>query len=93
MNKLVIFDLDGVLIDSRDMHFDALNTALGKVDSKYVISKDEHLSLFDGLPTSRKLSMLTQQRNLSPDKHQQIWEDKQKATIEIFSNLEHDYEG
>ena len=92
MNKLVIFDLDGVLIDSRDMHFDALNTALGKVDSKYVISKDEHLSLFDGLPTSRKLSMLTQQRNLSPDKHQQIWEDKQKATIEIFSNLEHDYE-
>lgn len=92
MNKLVIFDLDGVLIDSRDMHYDALNTALEKIHPKYVISKDEHLSLFDGLPTSRKLSILTDQRNLPPDRHQQIWEDKQKATIEIFSNLEHDYE-
>ena len=33
MNKLVIFDLDGVLIDSRDMHYDALNRALAKVDA------------------------------------------------------------
>ena len=32
MNKLVIFDLDGVLIDSRDMHYEALNRALSNVD-------------------------------------------------------------
>jgi beta-phosphoglucomutase-like phosphatase (HAD superfamily)/dTDP-glucose pyrophosphorylase len=92
MNKLVIFDLDGVLIDSRDMHYEALNRALGNVDEKYIISRDEHLSLYDGLPTSKKLSMLTEQKGLSVDKHQQIWEDKQKETLEIFSDLEHDYE-
>ena len=92
MNKLVIFDLDGVLIDSRDMHYEALNCALSNIDEKYVITRDEHLSLYDGLPTSRKLSMLTERKNLPVDKHQQIWEDKQKATLEIFSKLEHDHE-
>jgi HAD superfamily hydrolase (TIGR01509 family) len=92
MNKLVIFDLDGVLIDSRDMHYEALNCALEKVDPKYKISKDEHLSSYDGLPTSRKLAMLTESKDLPVEKHQQVWEDKQKATLEIFSHLEHDYE-
>lgn len=92
MNKLVIFDLDGVLVDSREMHYDALNVALDKISPKYVISKDEHLSLYDGLPTSKKLSILTEKKGLPVDKHQQIWEDKQKATLTIFSELEHDYE-
>jgi HAD superfamily hydrolase (TIGR01509 family) len=92
MTNLVIFDLDGVLVDSREMHYDALNRALEKIDSKYVITRDEHLSLYDGLPTSRKLSMLSENKNLPVEKHQQIWEDKQKATLEIFSDLQHDYE-
>jgi beta-phosphoglucomutase-like phosphatase (HAD superfamily) len=39
MNNLIIFDLDGVLIDSRDMHYEALNRALEKVDPKYIIHK------------------------------------------------------
>ncbi len=91
MNKLVIFDLDGVLIDSRDMHYDALNCALENVDTKYIINRDEHLSLYDGLPTSRKLAMLTEKKGLHVDRHQQIWEDKQKATFEIFSKLNNDF--
>ncbi len=92
MNNLVIFDLDGVLIDSREMHYEALNRALERVSRDYVINREEHLSLYDGLPTSRKLAMLTERKGLPVDKHQQIWEDKQKATLEIFSELEHDYE-
>ncbi len=50
--KLVIFDLDGVLIDSKDYHYDALNQALG---SEYAISWEEHVSIYDGLPTKAKL--------------------------------------
>jgi HAD superfamily hydrolase (TIGR01509 family) len=92
MNNLVIFDLDGVLIDSRDMHYDALNRALANVGKEYVINKEEHLSLYDGLPTSKKLAMLTEKKGLPVDKHQQIWEDKQSATLDIFSKLENDYE-
>lgn len=91
-NNLVIFDLDGVLVDSRDIHYEALNRALNNVDKKYIINRDEHLSFYDGLPTSRKLTMLTEKKDLPVDKHQQIWEDKQKATLDIFSRLDHDYE-
>ena len=92
MNKLVIFDLDGVLIDSRDMHYEALNRALSNIDKKYVIGREEHLSVYDGLPTSRKLNLLTERKGLPVDKHQQVWEDKQVETLNIFSKLDNDYE-
>jgi beta-phosphoglucomutase-like phosphatase (HAD superfamily)/dTDP-glucose pyrophosphorylase len=74
------------------MHYDALNLALANVGKEYVINKEEHLSLYDGLPTSKKLTMLTEKKGLPVDKHQQIWEDKQSATLDIFSKLENDYE-
>ena len=91
-NKLVIFDLDGVLIDSRDMHYDALNRALAKVDEKYIITREEHLSAYDGLPTTRKLELLTEKKGLPVNDYDQVWEDKQKATLDIFSELKPDYE-
>ena len=62
MVKLVIFDLDGVLIDSKEFHFEALNLALGK---KYEISKKEHLLEYDGLPTIAKLNLLSEKKGLS----------------------------
>ena len=30
MIKLIIFDLDGVLVDARELHYEALNLALKK---------------------------------------------------------------
>ena len=50
--KLIIFDLDGVLIDSRDVHYESLNQALALVGKEFVISRSEHLSTFDGLGTT-----------------------------------------
>tara|TARA_R100000306_G_scaffold42211_2_gene40985 strand:- start:7838 stop:9208 length:1371 start_codon:yes stop_codon:yes gene_type:complete len=92
MNKLIIFDLDGVLIDSRDIHYNSLNLSLGKIDKKYIINKEEHLSLYDGLPTSKKLEILTLKKGLPADKYEQIWKDKQKETFNIFLNLKPDYQ-
>ena len=46
MIKLIIFDLDGVLVDAKEIHYNALNTALRNVDKKYVIQRDEHLSTY-----------------------------------------------
>ena len=38
MVKLIIFDLDGVLVNARELHYEALNKALGSIDEKYIIS-------------------------------------------------------
>jgi beta-phosphoglucomutase-like phosphatase (HAD superfamily) len=46
MHKLVIFDLDGVLIESRELHYHSLNDALSRVGSEYIISREEHLSIY-----------------------------------------------
>ena len=80
MIKLVIFDLDGVLIDSKDYHFEALNLALGE---KYAIGREEHLKDYDGLPTIEKLKLLSEKKGLSPDSFNQIWEDKQNFITNI----------
>lgn len=91
MNKLVIFDLDGVLIDSREIHYDALNDALRKVDEKYVISREEHLSLYDGLNTTKKLKMLTERKGLPVSEYDKIWNDKQEATFNIVRGFKKEY--
>ena len=86
-NKLVIFDLDGVLIDSKDLHYKALNNALEKVDPKYKISYQEHLSKYDGLNTKKKLSMLTKEKGLPQDSHNNVWKDKQEETFLMLESL------
>jgi beta-phosphoglucomutase-like phosphatase (HAD superfamily)/dTDP-glucose pyrophosphorylase len=91
MNKLVIFDLDGVLIDSRELHYDALNKALEKVHSKFVISREEHLSLYDGLNTTKKLKMLTERKGLPLEVYNQVWKDKQEATFSLIRGFNPNY--
>jgi HAD superfamily hydrolase (TIGR01509 family) len=81
MIKLVIFDLDGVLIDTRNLHFEVLNQALAEVDKKYVISHNDHLMKFDGLSTYKKLEILTKERGLERELHSAIWNRKQELTI------------
>ena len=82
--KLVIFDLDGVLLDSRELHYDALNNALRKFGEQYVITREEHLSKYDGLNTTKKLQMLTQDKGLHVDWYDDIWQEKQRQTFELI---------
>lgn len=84
MVKLIIFDLDGVLVDARELHYEALNNALAKIDPKYVIGRDEHLSKYDGLNTTKKLQMLTKEKGLPVECHNIVWEEKQRQTIQII---------
>jgi beta-phosphoglucomutase-like phosphatase (HAD superfamily)/dTDP-glucose pyrophosphorylase len=86
MNKLVIFDLDGVLIDSRELHYDALNDALRKINEQYVISREEHLSKYDGLNTTKKLEMLSTDKGLAREHYNAIWRAKQDATFKLIPN-------
>lgn len=81
MIKAVIFDMDGVLIQAKDWHYDALNKALGLFG--YNISRLDHLTTYDGLPTSKKLEMLSMESGLPRDLHAFINEMKQIYTMEI----------
>lgn len=89
-NKLVIFDLDGVLLDSRELHYHAMNVALMEQDPKYVITREEHLSTYDGLPTKVKLKFLSENKGLPANLYDKIWKDKQEATIELLTKLSKD---
>jgi HAD superfamily hydrolase (TIGR01509 family) len=87
MIKLIIFDLDGVLVEAKEIHYKTLNKALSEVDTKYMITEKEHLSTYDGLKTNQKLEMLTKNKGLNPSYYEQIWNRKQDLTIEAISEL------
>ena len=79
--KAVLFDMDGVLIEAKDWHYEALNKALGLFGME--ISRYDHLVTYDGLPTKRKLDMLTMERGLAKELHPFVYEMKQLYTMEI----------
>ena len=92
MTKLIIFDLDGVLVEAKKIHYDTLNQALREIDEKYIISEAEHLSIYDGLKTNQKLELLTQNKGLQPNTYETVWNRKQQLTIEAISELQPDLE-
>jgi len=89
MTKLIIFDLDGVLVDAKQIHFETLNQALWEIaqSNKYVISEAEHLSTYDGLKTNQKLELLTQNKGLHTNTYETVWNRKQELTIDAISKL------
>lgn len=89
-NKLIIFDLDGVLIESRELHYHALNESLANVGKEFVIDRDEHLSIFDGLNTTRKLELLSERKGLDRKYFNKIWQDKQNATFDLIRKFPRD---
>jgi len=81
MIKTIIFDLDGVLIESKEIHYKALNAAL---PFDYRIGYEEHLSTYDGLPTKQKLELLTLTKNLPKILHAEIQKNKAKETMNVL---------
>lgn len=84
MIRLICFDLDGVLVDSKETHFTALNLALAEIDVKYVISLDEHLKKYDGLPTKKKLELLHKDKGFPKEKFDDVWNRKQELTNDVI---------
>jgi len=92
MTKLIIFDLDGVLVEAKEIHYKTLNQALWEIaqSNKYIISEAEHLSIYDGLKTNQKLELLTRNKGLQRDTYETVWNRKQDLTIEAISELQSD---
>jgi HAD superfamily hydrolase (TIGR01509 family) len=77
----VVFDMDGVLIDARDWHYEALNEALSLFG--FSIGREDHENRFDGLPTRVKLDMLSNDHGLPRSLHSLIGNVKQERTLRI----------
>lgn len=84
MIELILFDLDGVLIDAKHIHYETLNMALGPV---YAITSEEHLNIYDGHKTRQKLEMLTRNKGLPLEMHDHVYDQKQALTIAEISQL------
>ena len=78
--EAVIFDMDGVLIDAKEWHYHALNRALELFG--YSISRIDHLTTFDGLPTRKKLELISMERGLPRALHEFLNQLKQLYTTE-----------
>ena len=91
-NKLFVFDLDGVLVDSKEIHYLSLNQALEQVDPKYIINEEDQRTTFEGLTTNQKLRILTDTRGLPEHYYDQIWKSKQEKSISFFNMLKKDEE-
>jgi beta-phosphoglucomutase len=79
--KAILFDMDGVLIDATDWHYEALNRALSLFG--LAIKRESHLAVFDGLPTRQKLEILSKTRNFPRRLHPLVYDLKQAYTIEL----------
>ena len=88
--KVIIFDLDGVLVDAKLIHYKALNLALGEIGEDFIIPWNEHLSIYDGLKTRNKLNLLTERRGLPLNEHQHVWERKQYITRTLMAELKYE---
>jgi HAD superfamily hydrolase (TIGR01509 family) len=79
--KAVLFDMDGVLIDAQEWHYEALNEVLQIFG--YEISREMHEDRYDGLSTAKKLQMLTAEVGLPQHIHGMINRIKQDRTLRI----------
>ena len=84
--KLVIFDMDGVLIDSCSWHYIALNQALNEMCG-YEIPEEDHYKEFNGLATKIKLKKLGERGLVKEDQFRDIEDLKQKKTVDIINEL------
>lgn len=91
--SLCIFDLDGVLIDSKDAHYNCLNKALELIDKKFIITPEEHQSIYDAKPTLTKLKILSEKKGLDSCYYDEVFKMKQLFTVQyIINNISYDDE-
>lgn len=86
MIKAILYDLDGVLVNATEWHYEALNMALQEV-AGFIIEREEHIKTFNGIPTMKKLEILHEQKRLSKELFQQVWDKKQEKTFEVIEKF------
>lgn len=90
MDRYIVFDLDGVLINADELHRVALNKALALCGPRAPLTMKEHLMTFKGLPTRVKLDRLVAAGRVSESMRVVVTQAKQTATLEEIHKLEQD---
>ncbi len=80
--KAILFDLDGVLVNSRLLHYETFRDALHSVNPSYSISWSEHEKEFDGMSTKRKIQKCLSKGWISEDQGHRLFELKQALTLQ-----------
>lgn len=80
--KAILFDMDGVLIDAKEWHYEAFKKAISLFG--YEITDLEHLHNLDGLPTKDKLKLISEKIYLPTELHGFINEIKQIYTNQLI---------
>ena len=83
MIKGIIFDLDGVLVDTKMIHYNALNLSLEKYE-KIKISLEDHSKIYDGLTTNEKLRLLVKIKKIKKKNLKKIIFFKKKITKKLL---------
>jgi HAD superfamily hydrolase (TIGR01509 family) len=87
MIKTIIFDLDGVLVKTKKIHYETLNKALLVEGPQFVIDWNDHINIYDGLKTKQKLQLLNKNKNLPKDSFDRVWKLKQSLTAESLEEI------
>jgi len=81
MIRAILFDLDGILIDFCDCHFEALNLALQEVCGKPVLPSER--GCYEGLSTRQKLAMMVSELRIPAGTEDTIYRLKQAHTMRL----------
>ena len=84
MIKTIIFDLDGVLVDTKLIHFSSLNEALKNTKKKYSISFSDHLKLKDYKNKIEKIIELLKKKIIDKNEVEKIKKDKKRYTSKLL---------
>ena len=79
--QLIIFDLDGVMVDSCDVHYVVLNDAIREIaGEEFIITHYEHANVYNGRSTLSKLELMIDLKGLDASLINQIYDRKQDLT-------------
>lgn len=88
MISVVLFDLDGVLVNTKELHYEAFNDALAFVKGDTArIPYDVHIKEFDGIPSACKVSKLIDAGAIKEEDIKPILQKKRELTAERFVAL------
>lgn len=83
--KAILFDLDGVLVNTRILHYETFRDALQEVKPAYSLTWADHEEKFDGLSTRLKLMKLLESNEIVQEEADRIFERKQATTLARLS--------